>query len=87
MSSKALYNSLNIIGLLFEHDANPTIKSNDEKIPKEMAVTNSFKIGAVLFGNLVTTRYNATQTQVNSHECSHECTHTPVVRVLDTSIH
>ena len=66
MSSKALYNCLNIIGLLFEHDANPTIKSNEEKTPKEVAVASSFKVGAILFGNLLTTSNSIIQTQVNA---------------------
>ena len=53
MSSAALYDSLNIIELLFEHNADPTMKSDEEKTPKEEAVANNFKTGAVLFGNLV----------------------------------
>ena len=42
---------LNIIGMLFEHNADPTIKSNEDKTPKEVAITHNFKIGAALFGN------------------------------------
>jgi len=41
---------LDIMGYLFKHGADPTVKSKN-KTPRDIAIKHGFKLGAALLGN------------------------------------
>ena len=48
---KATNDLLDIMGYLFKNGADPTMKSNQDKTPKDIAIKHGFKLGTALLGN------------------------------------
>jgi len=49
--AKTITDLLNIMGYLFKEGADPTIKSNNNKSPRDIATEHGFRLGAELLGN------------------------------------
>jgi len=41
---------LDVMGYLFKNGADPTVKSNQNKTPKHIAIEHGFKLGIALLG-------------------------------------